>query len=100
MAGDGSITSPAIRVLSLSDIGNEPDDQMSFVRFLLYSNEIDVEGLVAATSTWQKTVSHPETLHHIITLYRQARPNLLKRGLELEMSGFGVYQVLSESVAR
>jgi len=41
------------RAFVISDIGNEPDDQMSFVRFLLYSNEIDVEGLVAATSTWQ-----------------------------------------------
>src|SRR4029077_21246088 len=33
------------RAFVISDIGNEPDDQMSFVRFLLYSNEIDVEGL-------------------------------------------------------
>jgi Protein of unknown function (DUF1593) len=39
------------RVIVLSDIGNEPDDQMSLVRFLLYSNEFDVEGLVATTST-------------------------------------------------
>jgi hypothetical protein len=66
------------RAFVVSDIGNEPDDQMSFVRLLLYCNEIEVEGLVAATSTWQKTVTHPETLHHIITLYRQVLPNLLK----------------------
>src|SRR5689334_9250356 len=39
------------RVLVLTDIGNEPDDQMSFVRLLLYSNELDLEGLVATTST-------------------------------------------------
>ena len=25
------------RVIIISDIGNEPDDQMSFVRFLMYS---------------------------------------------------------------
>ena len=31
------------RVVVLSDIGNEPDDQMSLVRFLLYSNQFDVE---------------------------------------------------------
>jgi hypothetical protein len=31
------------RVIILSDIGNEPDDQMSFVRLLLYSNELDIE---------------------------------------------------------
>ena len=42
------------RVLVPTDIGNEPDDQMSLTRFLLYSNEFDIEGLVATTSTWQK----------------------------------------------
>ncbi len=69
------------RAFVISDIGNEPDDQMSFVRFLLYSNEIDVEGLVAATSTWQKAATHPETMHQIIALYAQVRPNLLKHAL-------------------
>ena len=39
------------RVIVLSDIGNEPDDQMSLIRLLLYSNELDVEALIAATST-------------------------------------------------
>lgn len=66
------------RAFVISDIGNEPDDQMSFVRFLLYSNEIEVEGLVASTSTWQKTATHPETMHQIIALYGQVQPNLLK----------------------
>ena len=66
------------RVFVVSDIGNEPDDQMSFVRLLLYSNEIDLEGLVAATSTWQKAVTHPDTMHEIIAKYGQVRPNLLK----------------------
>ena len=42
------------RVFVPTDIGNEPDDQMSLTRFLLYSNEFDIEGLVATTSTWQK----------------------------------------------
>jgi hypothetical protein len=66
------------RVFVVSDIGNEPDDQMSFVRLLLYSNEIDLEGLVAATSTWQKAVTHPETMHEIIGKYGEVRTNLLK----------------------
>ena len=66
------------RAFIVSDIGNEPDDQMSFVRVLLYSNEIDLEGLVAATSTWQKTATHPETMHEIIAKYGEVRPNLLK----------------------
>ena len=35
------------RAVIISDIGNEPDDQMSFVRFLLYSNEFDIEAMIA-----------------------------------------------------
>src|ERR1051325_2263369 len=67
-----------LRVFVTSDIGNEPDDQMSFVRLLLYSNGLDLEGLVATTSTWQKAAIHPETMHSIIAAYKEVRPNLLK----------------------
>ena len=49
------------RLVVLTDMGNEPDDQMSLVRLLIYSNEIDIEGLVATTSTWQEDAMHPET---------------------------------------
>jgi hypothetical protein len=61
----------------ISDIGNEPDDQMSFVRLLLYSNELDIEAMIATTSTWQKKATHPETMHQLINAYAQVRPNLL-----------------------
>jgi hypothetical protein len=61
----------------ISDIGNEPDDQMSFVRLLLYSNEIDLEAMIATTSTWQKTATHPETMHALVAAYGQVRQNLL-----------------------
>ncbi len=65
------------RAVIVSDIGNEPDDQMSFVRLLLYSNEIDLEAMIATTSTWQRTATHPETMHAIIKAYGQVRSNLL-----------------------
>jgi hypothetical protein len=65
------------RVIVLSDIGNEPDDQMSLVRFLLYSNEFDVEALIASTSTWQKSAVHPETMRSVISAYGRVRANLL-----------------------
>jgi Protein of unknown function (DUF1593) len=65
------------RVIIISDIGNEPDDQMSFVRLLLYSNEFDLEAMIATTSTWQKTATHPETMHALIRAYGQVRENLL-----------------------
>jgi hypothetical protein len=65
------------RAVIISDIGNEPDDQMSLVRLLLYSNEIDLEALIATTSTWQKTATHSETMHQLIAAYGLVRPNLL-----------------------
>ena len=65
------------RAVIISDIGNEPDDQMSMVRLLLYSNELDLEALIASTSTWQKSATHPETMHALIQAYGQVRSNLL-----------------------
>jgi hypothetical protein len=66
------------RVVILTDMGNEPDDQMSFVRLLLYSNEIDFEALVATTSTWQKNKVQIEPMKKIVAAYGEVRPNLLK----------------------
>src|SRR6188508_423978 len=66
------------RVFVLTDIGNEPDDQMSLVRLLVYSNEFELEGLVATTSTWQKDKVQPETIHHVIAAFAKVRTNLEK----------------------
>jgi hypothetical protein len=66
------------RVFVLTDIGNEPDDQMSLVRLLLYSNELDLEGLVATTSTWQRDKVQPQMLLDVIRAYGEVQPNLLK----------------------
>ena len=66
------------RVFVLSDIGNEPDDQMSMVRLLTYSNEVDIEGLVATTSVWQRAKREKDTINHIIDAYQQVRPNLMQ----------------------
>jgi hypothetical protein len=66
------------RLVVLTDIGNEPDDQMSLVRLLLYSNEIDIEGLVASTSTWQRNKASPEIIHQVLDGYAKARPMLMK----------------------
>ena len=37
---------------------------MSMVRFLVYSNEFDVEGLVAVTSTWMRNRVRPDVIQH------------------------------------
>ena len=66
------------RVLVMTDIANEPDDQMSLVRFLLYSNQLDVEGLVATTSTWMKKAVRPDVILSVLDAYENVQPNLLK----------------------
>ena len=66
------------RVVVMTDIANEPDDQMSMVRFLVYANHFDVEGLIATTSTWMKNKVRPDVIEMLVGAYEQVRPNLMK----------------------
>jgi hypothetical protein len=45
---------------------------------MLYSNEIDLKGLIATTSVWKKTSVAPESIKKVITAYGKVRPNLVK----------------------
>src|SRR6266496_1752180 len=40
-------TEERLRLIVETDAGGDPDDEQSLVRFLLYANEWDVEGIVA-----------------------------------------------------
>jgi hypothetical protein len=71
------------RVLVLTDIENEPDDAMSMVRFLVYANQFDVEGLVATTSIHQQKRTAAWRLREIVDAYGKVRDNL-----ELHETGF------------
>jgi hypothetical protein len=66
------------RLIVLSDIEADPDDAQTLVRLLLYSNQIEIEGLIATTSIHQKARVAPETMHKIINAYEKVQPNLLK----------------------
>jgi hypothetical protein len=66
------------RVVILTDIGADPDDTMSLARLLLYSDEIDIKGLIATTSCWHKTRVDPELIEKVIEAYGKVQPNLLK----------------------
>jgi Protein of unknown function (DUF1593) len=81
------------RVFVLTDIGNEPDDQMSLTRFLLYSNDFETEGLVAVTSTWQREKVSPEIIQKVLSNYGRIRANLLKHA-----AGFPALEELSRLV--
>lgn len=65
------------RVFVLTDIGNEPDDAQSMVRFLTYSNQFDIEGLVATTSIHQPEKTQASRIREIVQAYGKVRDNLL-----------------------
>jgi hypothetical protein len=65
-------------VIVLTDITNEPDDEESMVRFLVYSNQYDVEGLIATTSVWLRDKVRPDKIRERIEAYGKVRQNLLK----------------------
>ncbi|RIV86891.1 DUF1593 domain-containing protein [Aurantiacibacter zhengii] len=70
----GELAKP--RLLVLTDIEADPDDTQSLIRLLLYSNEIEIEGLVATTSVHQKNRVAPESIQRIIAQYARVRDNL------------------------
>ncbi|HTM18477.1 MAG TPA: nucleoside hydrolase-like domain-containing protein [Terracidiphilus sp.] len=65
------------RLIVLTDIGAEVDDTESMVRLVLYSDVIDIEGLIATTSTWKRTSVSPDLIHNVIDAYGKVHGNLL-----------------------
>jgi hypothetical protein len=66
------------RVIILSDIEADPDDTQSFVRLLLYANEIDIMGMVATTSCWHQNSVEPHSIVKVIQAYGKVHTNLIK----------------------
>ena len=84
-----------LRVLVLTDIEADPDDTQSLIRFLMYCNQWDVEGLIATTSIHQKKRVAPESIFKILAAYQIVQPNLLKHE-----SGYPDYELLKEKVKK
>ncbi|MCX6361919.1 MAG: DUF1593 domain-containing protein [Armatimonadetes bacterium] len=56
---------------------SDPDDIQSMVRFLMYSSDFDVEGLVASSGTFAN-VTNKRNILSILDLYAAVRPQLLR----------------------
>ena len=65
------------RLVVLTDLANEPDDEESLVRLLAYANEFDFEGLVATTSCHLRENPREDILRHTIDAYAQVWTNLV-----------------------
>lgn len=63
-----------------ADHTSDPDDVQSMVRFLLCSNEFDVEGLVASSGTYAN-IARKQNILDMLNLYDQADENLRKHDI-------------------
>lgn len=66
------------RLIVLTDQGADNDDSESMVRLVMYSDEIDIEGLIAVTSTFMMDRTNPWLIEKTITAYAKVQPNLLR----------------------
>ncbi|KAL0570856.1 hypothetical protein V5O48_011098 [Marasmius crinis-equi] len=64
------------RVFIMTDISNEPDDQMSLVRLLTHANELDIVNIAVVTSTWKNSSVDVATTENVINAYGEVVDNL------------------------
>ncbi|MBN2263732.1 MAG: DUF1593 domain-containing protein, partial [Prolixibacteraceae bacterium] len=69
-------TSSKPRIINMTDLGADPDDIQSMVRFLVQSNEFETEGLIVTTGCWKKSQSNINMLTNILNAYGQVVYNL------------------------
>ena len=75
---------PRLRVIVETDAGGDPDDEQSLVRFLLYCNEWDVEGIVLTRANARDGENrNPQRTglgiaRAMLDAYGQVHPNLVK----------------------
>lgn len=81
--GDGRTSSKRLRVIMTSDFppfpvtNSDPDDVQSMVRFLLYANEFDIEGLIASAGTFGM-VAEKKNILAVLDEYDQVDKHLRK----------------------
>lgn len=64
------------RGVIMTDIGGDPDDRQSMVRFLLYSCDFDVEGLCTGFGHGHYKNTRPDLIREIVDAYGKVLPNL------------------------
>src|SRR4026209_2128144 len=73
-----------LRLVVETDAGGDPDDEQSLVRFLLYANEWDIEGIIANRPTARDGENrNPERtglgiVRRLLKAYGEVQPNLAK----------------------
>lgn len=84
-----------LNVVVLTDIEADPDDTQSLIRFLTYSNQWNVDGLIATTSIHQKSRVAPESITAVLDAYK-----LIVANLEKHEKGYPSYEHLLSKVKK
>jgi Protein of unknown function (DUF1593) len=70
------------RLMVLTDIGGDPDDQQSLIRLMVFANDFEIEGLVATAAgtrgELKEAVTRTDLIREIVDAYGKVRPNLAK----------------------
>lgn len=66
------------RVVVMTDVGGDPDDEQSIVRFLLYSCDLHVEGLLTGFGHGHDKNTRPDLLRKAVAAYGEVVGNLLQ----------------------
>jgi hypothetical protein len=76
-----SLAAEKPRLVVLTDIGGDPDDQQSMIRLMHHANEFELEGLIASAAgvpgELKKDSVRPELIREIVEAYGKIRPNLV-----------------------
>ncbi|QDV47332.1 hypothetical protein Enr13x_72410 [Stieleria neptunia] len=79
---DASSADERPRLFVLTDIGGDPDDQQSLVRLMVYSNEFQIEGLVASASgtpgELKVATTRTDLIRNTVSAYGKVRRNLVR----------------------
>ncbi len=77
-AQGGPPATASSRMIVLTDVEADPDDTETLVRLLLYSDVIDLRGLIATTSTHQRAAVAPDSIRRVIQAYGRVHGNLVQ----------------------
>ncbi|GAB5402743.1 MAG: DUF1593 domain-containing protein [Aureliella sp.] len=70
------------RLAVLTDIGGDPDDTQSLIRLMVYSNEFDIEAIVASAAgtpgELKESVTRVDLIKQVVDAYEKVLPNLQK----------------------
>src|SRR6267142_1653679 len=84
MVANVAMGAERVRIIVETDAGGDPDDEQSMVRFLLYANDFDVEGIIAnrprAREGENKNAERTGLgiVRRMVRAYGECWPNLVK----------------------